>query len=349
MDWLTQLLGINVEKKKPLDDYLTNPDEDIRPSFGGGINADGSMSAAQAPATQQVQMNNVPQAPAPQQAPQEYYPEQPEPVVNNNEVAISGDPWKPHHRTTLGTIADVLLGAPVFGNKAKRDNMREAMKGFTDDPLRSIRRVAKFNPEAAWEMFNVYEDNRRADDISKRSEDTMVWNRVSGLLSVANQKNYSAVRDRARAYAQRHKLDIDIPDSYDPEEIESIRQAGMSAKEQLTLEANTDYREERLRQFEANITSQIESRKRDDERADRNTDSMIADRDARRGMTADSKAEQARHNRAMEGKTNPKLGVINTKYGPMELSPDGRFGRIKVDGKEYKYGKVAEGQWRMIK
>lgn len=297
-----------------------------------------------------LQQDAVPATPtAAQEAPQTVAP----PVQEGPPVEVLGDRWKPKKVTTLGAIADILLARPIFHNKAKQESIKSAFQGFTEDPLRTIRRVAQVSPNAAWEMYNVYHDNNIQDQQQQRLKDSTTFDRGIGLLSVATPQNYSAIKQRVQKYwaAQGFNPGIDLPEEYDPEALQGIREAGMSAKDQLTYENTADYRQQRLEQFDKDVTSKISSRQADDARADRSTNSLLEYRQARLAQQGQGVTERERHNRAIEGNNNVQPITLPDGSVGMYDKKKGYMSRI-VDGKEYHYAPIGrtgnQVHWRLL-
>lgn len=255
-------------------------------------------------------------------------------VVSHDDIAVEGDRWKPHKTTFLGTAADILLGAPVFTNKNKRDNLISAMQGFTDNPLRSIRRVAKLNPDAAWTMYNQYHDNQIQDVIQKRADDNETLQRGLGLLGAANEKNYPVVKQRIEQYwANKHYTsDMPLPDTYDPEAIQGYREGAMKAKEQLDFENQRDYRKTRLDQFQQEILNNREYKGVRLGQFNRTITNTQEYRQQRLQQLQSGHEETERHHKEMEGHSIPSPGA-------RELSPDRTVMR--------EFGR--DGQWHIFK
>lgn len=305
--------------------------------FGGAHPAISDPYKDQAPIT--PPSSGLPNRPAELAAPQE------------QNIDVVGDSWKPHHRTTLGAIADILLsgltGAKItpFADSKNEQNEQEAMKGFASAPLTAIRRLSQLphHQKDAWNMYNQYEDNKRADTVASDMEDARKeryqGRMASWLTAIHGSKDpttsYQKFLPQLNSYAQQHGLDP-LPDKYDEDYASTYGiGGGMTVDQQYDNASNTSYRNARLKQMDANTQSNIENRR-----------SEIQDRNARL-------SETNRHNEVMEARPTGrgKNGVtyVNTKYGPGEVSPDGNKMMIpRADGQVI-YFKTGPNQWKMVK
>jgi hypothetical protein len=86
----------------------------------------------------------------------------------DNGVNIVG--WQPHKESFLAKLGDALLiqggGEPLFRKKNQERNLQDAMQGFTSDPLATIQKIARIKgmEGKALELYNQYQDNKRADE-----------------------------------------------------------------------------------------------------------------------------------------------------------------------------------------
>src|SRR6478735_10037782 len=59
-------------------------------------------------------------------------------------------------RDIVGALGDAFLtqsGNPrMYEPQREQERLSEAMRGFANDPMAAIQRIAEFNPEAAWQM-----------------------------------------------------------------------------------------------------------------------------------------------------------------------------------------------------
>jgi hypothetical protein len=270
----------------------------------------------------------------PQPIPVSPLPAQPAPVANNQDVEVMGDRWKPRERKPLETIADLLIGAPIFTKHIKAENEASAMQGFDENPIRSIRRLAKVDPKAAWAMFNQYHDNQIQDQIQKRADDDQTLGRGIALLGVATPQNYSAVKQRVEEYFANKKFDpgMKLPDTYDADAIEGFREGALKGKEQLDYESQNNYRQERLKQFDRQIMSNDSYRNARLGQFDRTISNTERYRQQRLGQLGQNVSEHERHDRAIEGHAMPTPGT-------RELSPD------RTVMREFR----SDGQWHIFK
>lgn len=97
------------------------------------------------------------------------------------------------------------------------------------------------------------------------------------LSGVNDQASYDLAKKRAQALYGRYGFDVNdfnLPDEYSPELVENLRNEGMDTRNQL-IQA----------QRQQKLNADIADDEADNDRADRNTASMIGDRQARRAET----------------------------------------------------------------
>lgn len=194
------------------------------------------------------------------------------------DVVVDG--WKPKKRSTLGTIADMLLGAPIFANKVKQENVHNAMEGFTNDPLNTIRRIAQIPgmEQDAYKMYQSYADDKRADESAASLRDQRskgYLTRIGGMLNSVRSasdpnKAYATMLPTIRRLAQRWNVadQVDLPDQWDDDAVtaqimgsvdpdDQIRMEALKQNRQATQELNREkfesqdeYRKARLGQFD---------------------------------------------------------------------------------------------------
>jgi hypothetical protein len=247
--------------------------------------------------------------------------------------------WKPHHRTTLGFLADAVLmglGSRVapFAKKVNDQNMQEAMEGFTQDPEHTIQRIAKINPKMALELQERYTDNTRMNGNLERQnavfdmkKEDVVFNRVAGMMGAANEKTWPKMRQVATAIGNKYGVDVSsyIPETYDPESVEFIRNGAVKPIDKMKLDETTDYHDKT-----------IKTRERGQDLTDA------------RGQTR--LKETGRHNQVMETRpakaspVKPTGKNVMTKYGPGVVSPDGSKMKVYRNNTEFRYVNV-NGTW----
>lgn len=261
-------------------------------------------------------------------------PMQPPPVNNPQDVQVMGDSWTPKKETTLGHIYDFLSGDHTYEKKTDEENLKSAMQGFDENPIRTIRRVAKVDPKAAWAMYNQYHDNKIQDDIAKNREDDETLGRGSGLLATATPQSYPIIKQRLEQYFQSKGFDpgIPLPDSYDAEAIQGWREGTLKGKEQMDYESQNNYRQERLKQFNQQIMSNNAYRGARLNQFDRSISNTEAYRQQRLGQIGQGLGEHQRHDLAIEGHSVPTPGT-------RELSPD------RTVMREFR----SDGQWHIFK
>lgn len=262
------------------------------------------------------------------------------------EQVVTGDGWHPHKVGWLGRILDAYVsghggGTPFADRKAQR-NINEAMAGFDQDPLGAIRRMAQIKGHEmdAWKMYGQYRDDDRADQIAKSQNDVRLDRArdiVGGMMSVANADNWERVRPIvSRYWTSRGGDEADIPTEFDPDLINSFRYGSDKVYDNDRADRNTE--------------SMITSRQSADEvrrarlaQQGRNTDSMISHRQAQ-------ESETGRHNRVMEakptgrgsGKSPMANKFIKDREGNIlgQVNPRGDTARIKAPDGGYQYFEV---------
>jgi hypothetical protein len=254
---------------------------------------------------------------------------QPAPVVNNEEIGIAGDRWKPRERKPLETIADLLIGAPIFTRHIKRENEESAMQGFDEKPLRSIRRMAKIDPKTAWVMFNQYHDNQIQDQIQARADHQQKEGRVFGTLQALNPNTYDAARPKLQKYIDDNQLDIELPDKYDPDAIRGVVLGGMDAQKQLGIQDANRYRTLRAKQFQEQIMDNHEYKQTRERQLQQSVD------------------QQGSHYKAMEGIDQQKANRYNNAPLPMPNTPKPGQ-RLLSDDKSKISEFRADGKWHVF-
>jgi hypothetical protein len=297
------------------------------------------------PQTQPQGQPVMPQMPV-QSAPVQQMPPQ---AADSSPITVEADRWKPKKESFLGTLADIILHAPVFRNKIDEQNMGAAMHNFTDNPLLAIKRLSELNGHRgeAWNMYNTYQNNQRADAANKRLE-TVEADRehdhamdvATSMLGAANAKNYSAIKPMIQKYLDAKGVsDLSLPDQWDPDAISALRYGNVKTKDQMTLQEMSDYRGQRLDQMQQSINNR-----------EQYSQSRLDQMNTRLSQQEGAMSERERHDRATEAHAAVKEPhVMKTPQGMMELSPSGITGRIgdQIWQKVNSDGKT--GTWKRIK
>lgn len=223
-----------------------------------------------------------------------------------NSDAPEAAPFKPHKRTTLGLLADMLLSGlahkPVtpFANKAYNENLTEAMQSYSKDPQSAIGMINQFDPRLGMKLQAQYTDDHRADEVAKRLQDATdekYLSRVAGMYNAATPENFSQIDAFARKYAKVKGLD----DSAFPTNIDEAKAFAAGDVD--------PYQQQRLGQLDQSLKI-------------RESDTNV------------SNAETHRHNVAMENKPTGKNAKASFKTVTMDgrpvgaLSPDGMVARL---------------------
>jgi hypothetical protein len=174
----------------------------------------------------------------------------PAPMDENNDMAIHG--WKPHERTTLGTIGDVLIsmllpGFTPFANHVRDQNMQEAMDGFTQDPMGTIRKLGRIpghEGDALKMAEQLRDDDRMAGTLERQNRgldlrnDDAINQMVAGMMMRATPDTWKTMRDLAikRAQNRGYTGDIEslIPPEYDADSINYMIGGVIKPKDQMT-------------------------------------------------------------------------------------------------------------------
>lgn len=179
-------------------------------------------------------------------------PLSPQQVDEMPPVEVMGDRFKPHRGTILGAIADGYLmahgGKPMFTVMRQQENMDNAMKGFTENPMQAIRRVGTFDPDTAWKMLNQQTDNdnqknqlARQNQVLDNANESYTYNRVAGMMGAANEGNWSQMRDQAIAYGKSRNKDVSalIPPEYSPDAIQGLQYGAVPVAKQMQIGEQT--------------------------------------------------------------------------------------------------------------
>jgi hypothetical protein len=227
-----------------------------------------------------------------------------------NADAPEAPAFKPHKRTTLGLLADMLLSGfahgrvTPFANKAYNENLSEAMSEYAKDPRTAIGMVNQFDPRLGMKLQGQYADDHRADEVAKRLQaatDEKYLSRVAGMYNAATPENFSQIDAFARKYAKVKGLD----DSAFPTNIDEAKAFAAGDVD--------PYQQQRLNQLDQSLK-------------------------IRENDTNVSNAETHRHNVAMENKPTGKNAKGSFKTVTMDgrpvgaLSPDGMVARLYDKG-----------------
>jgi hypothetical protein len=167
----------------------------------------------------------------------------------NSPITVTGqdpDTWRPHHAGLLGQIADYILDTHI-GRGVERKNMEEALQHLTSNPMEAVKRMAKFNPEAAQALYDKVTDNQRQSDNLSRQNDVLGLQKdryldgiVGNMMYAASQKNdpalYAAARQQAITYGNRYGKDYNyIPEQMDPANTEAFGMGVVPAARQMAV------------------------------------------------------------------------------------------------------------------
>lgn len=281
--------------------------------------------------------SQAPPAPAPQ-VDNPYAPDTPK-ELTGQPIEVVGDDWKPKKEDLLGKIADTILllrgRRPVFRDKVDSHNMESALQGFQKDPETAIARVRQVDPEKAWQMnedlsrvkANQALETQRMIDTRNKAGDIM-GSMVNAITDSKNPEEiYAQKLPTIRKFAEYYGYDPSLlPDTYDKDTMNFIRQKGFSA-----------YEQERLKDFD-----QTEARQADYQ--DRSLQALTQDRQARleeekRNHDIDNALAREKFDfdktKTENGKPGPK-NIFNKDTGEYRglMSPDGQQAAVLgPDGK----------------
>jgi hypothetical protein len=259
--------------------------------------------------------------------------------------------FQSHKLSFLAALADSYLAGhgrkPVFSQMNDQKNMMAAMQNFATDPLSAIKNVAAIpgHQADAWKMYQSYEDDKRADVqsemLNEQRKDQARGRLASYFGAIQNSKDpeatYTKLLPNLRKYATSRGLDpTEIPDKYDPDLATMYQYGGISADAQLDNARDEDYKSRRLGQMDRTIQDREQYQ------------------NSRLGQMNQTLDERRRHNQAIENKpaasrTKPSVSYVNTKYGPGEVSPDGKALKVNINRQDHIYTRVGDGQWRHVK
>jgi hypothetical protein len=216
------------------------------------------------------------------------------------------------------------------------------MQGFTSDPLATIQKIARIKgmEGKALELYNQYQDNKRADEQAATLAEYRKGayrDRIASMLGTVNDKNAAVLLPKIKNYAQAMGLDpTEVPDTYDPDTLNMYRMGAVKVDQQIDNTRDAAYKSARLGQIDETIQSREQYQR------------------ARLGQMDQSLSERERHNREMENRPpasarKPSVSYVNTKYGPGEVSPDGKLMKVSRGDGDVIYYNVGPNQWKLVK
>jgi len=189
-------------------------------------------------------------------------------VLINPDLEVTA--MKPTKRNLLGKIADSVLLAygkpPIYESRMRERDLQNAMEGFTQDPLNTIRRIGQIPgyAEEALKLFNQQQDNARADVATEslaESRKAKLFPRIGGLLRAIQkaQDPNSAYKNNLSRLRRLQEMAGDtetLPDEYNPEAIEQYIGLTIDPEDQIRMEALEQYRADKLDLDERKFRSQ---------------------------------------------------------------------------------------------
>lgn len=301
-------------------------------------------------------MGTPPIVPDQRQAPLPSYNDTPAYADPSEDIEVTGDGWKPKKRSTLGTIADMLFGKPIFANRVKSINVNRAMQGFAQDPLQAIRRLSQINgmEGKAWDMYNQYSDNKRADETTESANEVRqdrARDRVGGMLGAILSSNdpagaYTKNLPVLRRYLESKKIDpTELPDQWDADWANTYRNGGISVDAQEDNQRDATYKGTRLGQYQQSINNTEQYRQERLGQISQTIENTQDYREKRLGQIDEAQNEKGRHNRAVENKQNiPKEVRADKPDGTVVYSPDGAKAKKAIGGQWYYFKKGPDGR-----
>lgn len=259
-----------------------------------------------------------------------------EEILAPTEEEITVDGFKPRKRNFLQKLGDAVLmygdEEPAWANNIRQQNITDAMEGFTDDPIATIRRLSRIPgmQEKAMSYYDKYQDNeqaRVAGDSLTDSRKEKYLTRIGGMLyRVRKAKDpkaaYSAILPVLRRYAKSNDVDVaDLSDEYNEDSINTYIDGSVSPEDQIRMEALERYRGERLALEEVKEQGRNERLEATEGGKDR--------------RQATSEAGKDRRTPPRKGKNGER--VISTVQGPGILSADGTTLGMRIKGKKVVY------------
>jgi hypothetical protein len=283
-------------------------------------------------------------------------------ILHSPEAVAAPDNWRPHAPTLLGALADAYLESrgmkPAFAQSREQKNLQEAMDGFAQDPQRAIERIGKIRGHEgdAFKLYDQYSDNQRLQHSQDRQDELAaikqedyvrgVTASILGSVKPGDAASYARARDHALKYGQAHGYDFstELPEDGDTFDSDSFRYGAVKTKDQMTLQEREAYH---------NRTAGISQQRANQDANYKNARLQQIDE----GLT-----ERKSHNRTMEGqgqeridkpraapREKPSVSYVNTKYGPGEVSPNGKMLKITRQDGDAIYYNVGNNQWKLVK
>ena len=262
-------------------------------------------------------------------------------------AAVQG--FKPTHRNIFGRLADIWLQSqgqkPIYEGRMQERDMTRAFEGFQSDPRAVAGRLAQMGrPDLAMKMFDMTEDNDRADSAQDRlnriADDkitTLHVDRGLNMLHGADEKSYPEMKRRVEGYWRAKGITppFELPEVFDPNQIENLRMGEMSVKQQL------DYalRQERVAQQGEATDSLIEHR----------NDSRVIKRERNAVLEeqGNTRLEQGQA-RVNQGQARVNLAERKAAEPMIEYDETKTKARVRKGGKWHQYKMVAPNQWEFV-
>lgn len=274
-------------------------------------------------------------------------------------ATVSG--WAPTKRNIIGRLADAWLMAqgqkPIYEPRMKERDYKSAFKGFTNDPMETVRRLAQFDQESAIKLYNVVSDNERQKAAQRGLElmrQEKFRDNIGSMLGLFDDPRktpeqkaelYRRTLPRIRQYAENRNIDVsELPDEYDPDAIQMWRMGGMTVDQQLdnrradvNTESQINYRDVRLNQQQSEVNSRNANRTNQITNRDTRTNEYL-----RRGKTGGSgKTDdkyKARANKAFKGPNGSLVEFNKDGRGMKVTHPSGKvlWFKVGLDGKPVK-------------
>lgn len=183
-------------------------------------------------------------------------------------------------RDIAGILGDALLAsggmAPRYQAQREKEKQGEAMRGFAENPLAAIERIAQIDPEIARKLKKDYDDNVRQTSRTtsqNRNDEYSIREKGLGLfgsmIGGVNESTFEPIRERLIGISKDAGLGLEglISQAKTPEDLQKLATMAMTPDQRYDNERDKWYKEERLEDYDraegrqaANTASQIQSR-----------------------------------------------------------------------------------------
>lgn len=251
------------------------------------------------------------------------------PTQDNQDVTVTGDRWQPKKLDALGQIGDALLilrgQKPIFRERLKDRNEREAMRGWRSDPEGAMSRMRMVDDDTAREMEEQQSRVSANKELaaSRRQAMKIKGGEVIGSLVQpfqGNPEGYNKIAPQLKGMAEYFGYDPSLlPDTYDENSLSLIGQQGLSA-----------YETQRLRDYD---TSEGRMAKHQEAtRGETQRHHQVLEEETRRSHDVDDELARERFNFDQSQKGGPK-SIFSADKKDEDGNPMAR-GTLTADGRK---------------